>query len=389
VRPSLLPLSLLVFLPAFAQSTLVLPFFNQSKSPNLNWVSESIAETVRESLASHGVLAIPRGDRLEAYRRHSLRSDAVLTRASIIKVGGTLDASQVVYGYFAVTPASDEKSRGTLRITARILELRRMRPGPEFQETGPLEDLSNVQSRLGWQALQFLAPRVAPSQEEFFALRPPVRVDAVENYVRGLLSNSLDQQHRFFTTAARLDEKFPQPRFQLGRIYFNRKDYRVAAGWLEGVTRAEPHYYEAQFLLGLSRYYLGDQPAAEGHFRLVAGAVPLNEVWNNLGAAQLRQGKPEAAENFRKALEGDDADPDYHFNLGYARWKAGRFDDAVTSFRAAVQRRPDDAEATLFLGRSLKQDGPRRGDTRSEGRERLKHEYQEDTYRQLQAVLTK
>jgi Tfp pilus assembly protein PilF len=389
VRFSIPLVFLLSLVPASAHSTLVLPFFNRSQDTNLNWVGESIGETVRESLASYGILVVRRGDRLEAYRRHSIRPEAVLTRASVIKVASTLDAERVIYGHFELAPAADPEKLDTLRITARILDLGRMQQGPEFLETGPLEDLANIETRLGWQALQFLAPKVAPSEQEFFALRPPVRVDAIENYVRGLLATTEEQKHRFFTAAARLDEKFPQPRFQLGRIYFEKKDYRVASGWLEGVTPAESHYYESQFMLGLSRYYLGDLESAGRHFLLVAGAVPLNEVWNNLGAVQLRQGKGEAIESLRKALEGDDADPDYHFNLGYAHWKAGRFDDAVASFRAVVQRRPDDAEATVFLGRSLKQDGPRPGDTRSEGRERLKHEYQEDTYRQLQAVLAK
>jgi tetratricopeptide (TPR) repeat protein len=264
-----------------------------------------------------------------------------------------------------------------------------MRQGPEFQEQGPLEDLANLQTRLGWQGLQFLTPKTAPSEREFFAARPAGRVDAVENYIRGLLAKSPEQKHRFFTAAARLDEKFSQPRYQLGHMAFDRKDYRVAAGWFEDVSTTDSHYREAQFLLGLCRYHQADFASAERHFRTVAAAVPLNEVWNNLGAALLRQGKPEAMEAFRKALEGDDADPDYHFNLGFALWKASRFDDAVTSFRLVLERSPGDAEATYFLGRSLKRDPPRLGDPRSEGRERLKREYHEDAYRALQAVMTK
>ena len=44
----------------------------------------------------------------------------------------------------------------------------------------------------------------------------------------------------------------------------------------------------------------------------------MNEVYDDLGAAQSRLNATEAAlASFRKALEGDSADPDYHFNLGY------------------------------------------------------------------------
>jgi len=197
-----------------------------------------------------------------------------------------------------------------------------------------------------------------------------------------------EQKHRLFTQAARLDERFSQPAFQLGKIYLAKKEYPIATGWLERVNRADSHYLEAQFLLGLCRYYAGNFPEAERAFEIVAAAVPLNEVYNDLGAAQSRASRlPAAVENFRKAIEGDSSDPDYHFNLGYALWKAGRYAEAADSFRAVTQRNPNDSDATVFLGRCLKEEGPRAGDPRSEGRERVKTNYEETAYRELKAEL--
>ena len=147
-------------------------------------------------------------------------------------------------------------------------------------------------------------------------------------------------------------------------------------------------YYQSQFFLGLCRYYGGDANAAAQSFDLVAEAVPLNEVYNDLGAARMRHNDlPAAIAAFRKAIEGDDADPDYYFNLGYALWRSKDFEGAVECFRNAVQREPSDSEATTLLGRALKQDGPRPGDPRSEGRQRIKTNFEEFAYRQLQAEL--
>jgi Flp pilus assembly protein TadD len=116
----------------------------------------------------------------------------------------------------------------------------------------------------------------------------------------------------------------------------------------------------------------------------------LNEVFNNLGAAQDRQNHSvQAIANYRKALEGDDGDPDYHFNLGYALWRAGQHSEAAASFRAAVARNPADTEATSLLGRALKQDGPRAGDPKTDAKQRTKSNYDETAYRQLQAELKK
>ena len=378
-----------------AETVLVLPFFNHSNSPNLEWIGESVAETVRDALASEGLLVLDREDRLEACRRLSLRPGAELTRASVMKLGEALDASRVIYGSYTLTPpdpgatpAPKEASKGSLRISARILDLKHLRQGPEFAEVGAIEDLATLEVRLGWQALEFLLPKSAPPETQFLAARPPIRLDAIESYVRGLLASAPEQRHRFFTQAARLDEHYSQPRYQLGKIFWEKKDYGVTAGWLERVSRSDPHYLESQYYLGLSRYFLGDFASAEKAFQLVAEEVPLNEVYNNLGAAQVRRkDTARAAENFRKALEGDSADPDYHFNLGYSQWKSGDFAAAVESFRAVVQRNPDDAEATTLLGRALKRDGPRPGDPKMEGRERVKTNYDEAAFRQLQAEL--
>jgi tetratricopeptide (TPR) repeat protein len=118
----------------------------------------------------------------------------------------------------------------------------------------------------------------------------------------------------------------------------------------------------------------------------VAQQVPLNEVLNNLGAAQSRQNEAGALENFKKALEGDATDPDYHFNVGYALLRRGDLDAAAERFRAVLARRPDDTDATTLLGRCLRKQNPKTP-PRSEGFERLKQNYEESAYWQLKAVL--
>lgn len=370
-----------------AETVLVLPFSNQTNSTNLDWIGESISEAVRESLVSGGVLALEREDRLEAFRRLSLQSNALLTRGSMIKAGEALDASEVIYGQYELTPGpagSAGGSRGALHIGARILNIKRLKQGPELAESGALEDLAALEARLSWQTLAALAPKSAPAEEEFLRARPRVRLDALESYIRGLLAANPEQQHRFFMQAARLDEGYSQPCFELGKSYWGKKDYRVAAGWLRRVNRSDPHYLEAQFYLGLCDYQMGDYPAAARCFETVAATVPLNEVFNDLGAAQSRGNITAAIESYRKALEGDSADPDYHFNLGYALWKAGQYPAAADSFRSVLQRTPNDDEAAALLLRAERREPPRTG---AEGRERLKTNYEETAYRQLKAEL--
>ena len=66
------------------------------------------------------------------------------------------------------------------------------------------------------------------------------------------------------------------------------------------------------------------------------------------------------------------------------RWKAGQFPAAADSFRAVLATNPDDEEAAALLIHAERREPPRPG---SEGRERLKVNYEETAWRQLKAEL--
>src|ERR1700735_2335204 len=143
--------SLCFLLPSAQAATyLVLPFFNVSKNPNLDWMGESLAESVREALSSEGLMALDRDERMEAFSRLSLRPYSLLTKASVVKIGEELDAELVIFGQYDVRPVPDSPagSRGSLRISARVLDLKHVKQGPEFSETGALEDLASLQEHV-------------------------------------------------------------------------------------------------------------------------------------------------------------------------------------------------------------------------------------------------
>ncbi len=394
-------------IPLFAQNTAVLPFSNVSresaiKNPaNMDWIGESIAETLRAAFTSRGVLTLERDRITEAYQRLNLRERTELTEASILKVGEVLDAEQIVHGTFSFIPAvaglpgasanaSASSSKGSLKIQARVSDRRHLRESAVFEEAGAIEDLATLESHLAWRALTIVAPAHAPAESDFRSLRPAVPLDALENYIRGLLAAAPEQKEKYFTQAARLDPDFSPPAFELGKIYFERKEYREAAEWLEHVGPTENHYRDATFFLGYSRYQAGDFEAARKAFQTVAEKVPISTVWNNLGAAESRLNLPQAVETFRKALDQDPSDPDYHFNLGYALFKKGDFAAAADRFRAVLDRDPGDQMATLLLGRCLKKQGLRAGtasDARLQALERLKDTYEERVYFQLKSIL--
>ncbi|HEU5021835.1 MAG TPA: tetratricopeptide repeat protein [Bryobacteraceae bacterium] len=382
--------------PAWCADTVaVLPLFNinASTAPDLNWIGESVAETVHETLSAYGMLTLSRDDRVEVYRRMGVRAEVVLTRATVMKLGQTLDAGQVVFGDYTIDPAAfaSQSIKAPIHIVAHVIDLRKFKEAESFEQNGILENLSQLEMSLAWQVLHQMEPDSAPSEEMFRREHPAIRVGAMESYVRGLMTpaSNTDLRVKFFTQAANLDDRFSQPNYELGQILFARKDYPGAAGWFSKVTRPDSHYMEASFLLGICRYYEGNFDEAIRLFRMVADEVPLNEVFNNLAAALSRRNDAAAAEGFHKALEGDEGDPDYWFNYGYALWKLGQYAKAADQFRAALQRSPTDTEATSFLGRCLRNDPWKAGDPRTDGRERIKTLFEDSAYRQLRAELKK
>lgn len=372
------------------QSILVLPFANATAVRGLDWIGESVAETLRDRLVAAGLPHVfERSERQEAFRRLSVRPYVPLTKATAFKIGLSVDADLILYGdYEILAPASTAITpQSSVRFTARVLDGRLLRSGLEFASTGRLEELAVLQNHLAWQTLQALAPALAPSFTDFDRSYPPIRVEAIESYVRGLQSIKPEEKYRLLTEAANLDERYSQARFELGRLQLDRGNFRDAANWLDRVPVADVHHLEAVFFLGIARYRAGEFGAAEQAFERVLVDLPLSRVFNNLALAQARLGRAKSAENLAKAREDDPTDADYSFNAGYLLWRQGQFKAAITPLEEALSRNRDDAETAMFLGLCQRADPASLKEAPLEGRERLKTRLDETAYRQLKMLV--
>ena len=176
---SLLLFAYLLLTPAgLAETSVVLPFANLAKDQALDWVGESICENIADALSAEGLLVLDRENRCEVYRRMSLRQYALLTRATVIKVGEALDADHVIFGQFSVS--GEPSGKRSIRLAARVLDLTRLRQSIEFSQTAPLEDLASLQVNLAWEAYRYLRPQSARSEAEFKTSRQVPRIDAME-----------------------------------------------------------------------------------------------------------------------------------------------------------------------------------------------------------------
>jgi len=338
-------------------AVLVFPFENRSSRADLNWVSESFAETIASRLSGPDFYVLNRAERDVACSQLGIPSDTPLTVASEFKVAETLGADWVVFGRFNVEGAG-------LTATARLLDLRKLKLSPPIEATGELLELVDLQTRLVWLLEAAHDPHFTVGTEEDFGRKfPQVRLDAFENYMRGILATDDPARIHFFEESDRLDPSDHRAAFALGRFYFDQKDYANSTKWFKKLTPGDTHYLESLFFFGVDEYFLGHYPSSKTAFEKIGREIPLNEVANNAGVLAARAGQDEQAlEEFERAHVGDPTDADYCFNRGVALWNLHRYNAAVTSLQEAIKLRDDDSDAHTFLAVVLEKQGDAAGE---------------------------
>ena len=365
-----------------AQIVVVLPFENASKAPGLEWIAESFPEVLGNRFASPELYVVSRDDRNYAFDRAGIPANVHLSRATLFRIAEAMDVDYVVLGSYKFDGQ-------TFTARAQLLDMKRLRLSPEQTESGALLKIIDIQSALAWDLLRLIHPELLPSREQFMAAASAIRLDAFENYVRGVTAGERQLKIKHFREAIRLSPDYTLALLQLGRTYFEGRDYEQAASWFARIPHSDPAAREASFYLGLSAFYLGDFAKAEDAFSFVAARLPLTEVYNNLGVVAGRRGKRTEIDYLQKAVKADPSDPDYHFNLGVALYKTGDLAGASRQLRETLNLRPADAEAKGLLDTASSGAMARLSDARSttaRGKiplQRIKRNYDETSFQQL------
>lgn len=354
------------------KTLVILPFENASGAPGLEWIGEAFPEVLGQRMGSATLYVVGRDDRLYAFDRMGIPAAARPSRATVYKIVQAMDVDYAVLGRYAFDGR-------TFTATAQLLDVKSLRLGAEAKESGPLVKLLDVQSALAWDLLRQITPNLLMSRNDFVALAPPVRLDALENYIRGVIAAETKEKIRYFREAVRRNPAYYEAMLALGKVLYETGDHQASAGWLARIPRNDALAREAHFYLGLDYFYLGHFDRAQYALEFLASRLPLTEVHNNLGVMAARRGDAKAAvEHFRKAAEADPRDPDYHFNLGVALARAGEPEDAQRSLRRALELAPEDSEVQSVLeGLAKPQAGAR------QPLERIKLNYDEASYRQM------
>ena len=335
----------------------VLPFENAGAPTKLDWLGEGLEELTIERLTAAGEQVYSHAGRAAELERYGLPTSSTFSRATMLRVAEDLDADFVIYGKYAAAA----KGSG-ITIEMRALSVNPLALKPAVQESGPLESLMELHTRLLWRTLSSRERHYALSLADFTKRQHPLRMDAFEQYARGVQATDLDTKLRQLHEAVRLEPDWPDPNFALGEAYFAKKDYNAALAWFFKVPKTYDRYAEALFFSGVCRLQLNQPDRAEEEFHTLqenlktssAGGADLPEVLNDLAIAQARQGKVAAAQaSLRRAAEMAPGEDDYSFNLGLLALQGDDAAAAANYFRDAAGREPDSAEDRALLILSL------------------------------------
>lgn len=346
-------------LPASQGIFLVFPFENDGANARLDWLGEGLEELTVQRLSAAGQKVFTHAGRIAELDRYGLPANAQFSHATMLRIGADLDADFVLFGKFF----SDGKS---LTIEAHALRVSPTKLSEPVKETGTLDSLMELNAKVVWKLLAANDKVFPMNLAEFSRLQRPLRLDAFEHYIRGLLATDDDGRVRELKESARLDPDWPAPAFALGEAYFSRRDCDAALPLLAKVPSGSSLSAEAMFTTGVCRLQLNQPDKAEETFLalqnnlkndLVAGAE-LPEVLNNLALARARRGNTTgAASGLLRALDLDPDEDDFPFNLGLLYLRGNDATTAAKYFREASDREPENPEDRAMLIYALEKTG--------------------------------
>jgi len=315
----------------------VLPFENNSTQPGLDWIGASFPDIVNSRLSSAGFLTIRREDRRYAMQHLGLPADFHPTQATAYRIAQTLDADYVIFGNYTV-------ANGRIQATALVLDMHGPSMGATLQQEGNLDQLINIEDELAWKTARQIDPKLHLEEQTFLAASRNLRLDAFENYIRGLVEPGIDERIGHLKKAVQLSPGYVAAWFALGQAYFDNQHYDQAQAAFAKVPRGGRLSLEAMFYSGLSDLYTGNYASAQTSFASIASVLPLPEVLNNEGIAFNRR-RQNGTAFFKRVVEMDPQTADYWFNLAVSERRQKNYTAALNAVARCLTLHPQDEEA--------------------------------------------
>ena len=294
-----------------------------------------------DSLLALGLPVMRREERLHSFDLLRVPVVAGLSRATIIRVGQVVGASQIIVGTFTL-------KGDILTVRASAIHLDTGLAGTEIVESGPLADIFNIYDRVAVRLVPGSSPAAVPMDSH-----PPIA--AFEQFIKGLIAEMPATKLSFLNEAVRLAPGLQRARIAAWDTHTDLGEHDRALAAVRQVPASHRLARQARFLASVSLLELKRYQEAFDELTRLNGEEKDVTLLNNLGVVQLR--RPPGNQGARAVFYFNDAASlegvDSYFNLGYAYWLDGDASAAVLWLREAVRRNPADHAAHFVLGVAL------------------------------------
>jgi len=342
-------------------SVAILPFVNVGASPETEYLSDGISESLTNSLSQVPGLK-------------------VMSRNSVVRFKGSeMNAQQAgsTLGVRAVLTGKVMQRGNDLIVSAELVDVRDNSHVWGARYDRKLSDLQAVQIELAHDISQHLRPKLSTEVQQRLAKPASENPEAYELYLKGRYAlNNLTRQQQsglgYFEQAVEREPRFALAYAGMAESYVLMADLgatfklppkdaytRAKAAALKAVEIDET-LAEAHVSLGLIAFnYEWDWARAEREFKraiaLKPDCVPAHHWYSHLLISQGRF--DESLAESLHALALDPLDVAMNFHLGFHYWNARQYDQARAQLEKTLTMDPNHHETHGILGATYAQQG--------------------------------
>jgi Tfp pilus assembly protein PilF len=304
------------------------------------WLGDAATILLADEFHALGFGAMTRDERVAAFERLKLPRAATLTRATLIRVGDVVGATEFVTGEIQLGE--------TLTVRARVVRLASGQGLPDVIEEAPPAQLFELFQRLA----RRLGSQMGLPLFETAAARSHPPLAAFESYVKGLVAATPAAQQRFLDAALKAAPRDDRVLIALWSVYSSQGAHDKALASARQVAADSPLARRARFDAALSLVELSRFDEAFKSLEALYAERASAVVSNAQGLVQVRRGAA-AVFYFNRAVQEDPENAHYRFNLGYAYALARDPVAAIYWLRDTVRHQPADSDAHLVLSAVL------------------------------------
>ncbi len=372
-----------------SDTVMILPFENDSRKAEFNWVGESFANSLSDLLKVPNLNVVSNQERKIIQQRLRVPLTILPSLATSLKLAREAKATILIAGKYNIAPAQGDIA-ATVSVTAKIIRVNEGRfLSEEFSDgrritrdivlNDALGNLQTVEGQVAYQILYQRDKALPFSQNQFIESANKVPSRAFEAYIKGLLTpESADSQTReiYFKNALRIfaDEKsgatYADAALEIGHLYLNQKKNNDAIEYFSRVPQESSQYAEAAFYTGLIQWQQNNYEQALAVLRPLADDLKLTSVYNTIGAIDVQaalaekknKGKSDAflkegLEFLKKAAESAPDESNARFNYGFALFLNNNYTEAAKELRPVLANNSRDGESYFLLAKALEKMG--------------------------------